>query len=491
MSGPVTLQLKPAGPVAAKFMASKGETRMIMGPIGSGKTSACLFDMINKGLLQPRSPIDGRRYAKFAVIRDTYRNLAKTTIKSWLTWFPKTMGKWAGGGNGEPASHEILFDLGGDIGEFHLTVEFIALGEHSVESVMRGWEGTGAYLNEADTLDPDVLDWVSGRCGRYPSKAHGGCRWSGVWADCNAPSYDNWVYDRFVKNRATSLEFYQQPGAMIKIGDGQYQVNPAAENLGNLPSDYYAKQIKGKQDWYIRRMILNLFGYSRKGKPVYENFNDQLHVAEHDLPFIPELPLIIGMDAGNTPAAIFLQQLADGQWRCLDELIPGHITATPFGRELNQKIHKDFPGARLFAPWCDPSADFGGSEDDLAWKQIVEKETGLRIRPAPTNNIQPRLDAVGNQLNELIEGRKPRFFLSPKCIILRRGFNDGYRYKKLQGGSVTYDDKPEKNEYSHPHDALQYGVLGGGEYAAVMGRRQQQVMGHRPMMASTDFNPLG
>jgi hypothetical protein len=32
-------------------------------------------------------------------------------------------------------------------------------------------------------------------------------------------------------------------------------------------------------------------------------------------------------------------------------------------------------------------------------------------------------------------------------------------------GTERYEDKPEKNEYSHPCEALEYGLLGGGENA--------------------------
>ena len=47
-----------------------------------------------------------------------------------------------------------------------------------------------------------------------------------------------------------------------------------------------------------------------------------------------------------------------------------------------------------------------------------------------------------------------------------------------------YDDKPEKNMYSHIHDALQYLMLGAGE-----GR--QLISGQKPLssfIARRDFN---
>ena len=38
--------------------------------------------------------------------------------------------------------------------------------------------------------------------------------------------------------------------------------------------------------------------------------------------------------------------------------------------------------------------------------------------------------------------------------MLLRGFRHGYRYKKKRTGEL--EDKPDKNEYSHIHDANQY-----------------------------------
>jgi hypothetical protein len=35
----------------------------------------------------------------------------------------------------------------------------------------------------------------------------------------------------------------------------------------------------------------------------------------------------------------------------------------------------------------------------------------------------------------------------------------GYCYKRLQVSGERYRDVPDKNSYSHPHDALQYAAL--------------------------------
>ena len=49
-----------------------------------------------------------------------------------------------------------------------------------------------------------------------------------------------------------------------------------------------------------------------------------------------------------------------------------------------------------------------------------------------------------------------------------------------------YHDEPNKNAYSHPHDALQYAMCGGGEVRALTGTRVPSPI--RPTMAATEFN---
>ena len=46
--------------------------------------------------------------------------------------------------------------------------------------------------------------------------------------------------------------------------------------------------------------------------------------------------------------------------------------------------------------------------------------------------------------------------IDPKCNNLIRGFAGGYHYRRLQVSGERYDEKPNKNRFSHVHDALQY-----------------------------------
>ena len=97
------------GPVAAAFFEDRSEASCIMGPIGSAKTSTALLKMFMIAIQQTPNE-QGIRYTKFAVIRDTYRNLSNTTIPSWKSWVPEEIGEYTGGRN-EPGRHHLKFNL--------------------------------------------------------------------------------------------------------------------------------------------------------------------------------------------------------------------------------------------------------------------------------------------------------------------------------------------------------------------------------------------
>lgn len=472
-----SLRWKPPGPVCAAFVADVESTAaLIMGPFGSGKTSG--------GVIKPftfaqalRPCLDGVTRAKFAVVRDTYPNLDKTVIASWHSWVPRGLGRFV---DSAPRLHELAFDWGGR--RVEIAVEFVALGENRIEDVMRGWEGTGAYVNEADLLAPGVISYLLGRIGRFPPKNLGGCSRSMLWADCNAPDTDNHVYTDFVESPRPGFRFYRQPGGR----------EAGAENVENLPPGYYERLAAANPDWWVRRFVDNQFGASREGKPVYPEFDDRRHVAPAPLLPVRGLPLIVGADAGGTPAASLWQRLPAGQWRGLDELVcPDEETwgPTAFGERLNALLAEPrYAGWRpeQIRGWGDPASQYAGQADE-AWLDVVSRTTGIRFRPAPSNSPAIRLEAVRRPLTRSGAGGVPMLQISPTMRVTRKGFNSHYRFRRINVGEGRYADEPEKNHWSHVHDAGQYAILGGGGHADLQHRVGAAMP--RPFQANVEFTP--
>ena len=258
--------------------------------------------------------------------------------------------------------------------------------------------------------------------------------------------------------------------------------------LKNLVAGYYENQISDQPAWYIRRMVLSKIGYSRSGKPVYPEFNPDLHVAPAELLPVPGLQLKIGVDAGRTPAGIIGQAMPNGQLRILDELCTEDMGPKRFGEALNLVLKTDkykawviprgeFAGFGGQVPppihgVGDPSAGFAGDDaDEQSWLTICSNTTGIYIAPAPTNLLTPRLEAVRRSMVKLIDGQHPGLLVSPTCKAIIKGFNSGYRYRKMKVGSrEIYEQGPDKNASSHPHDALQYLALDASDYQELLGR---------------------
>lgn len=476
-------------------MASTAAVQGINGPIGSGKTTAALMKCIRMAQAQQpsigltierqgggRGPV---RKFRLCVVRDTYRQLWKTTIPSWFKRIPKTAGDWTGAENA-PATHRILFALR-DGSTVDFQVDFVAIGENSAEDVLRGYEVTAFYLNECDLLAREVFEYARSRAGRFPDMVEGGPSWYGIIFDCNAPELSNWLFeDVFDKTpeeiAADGIELFRQPSAL----------SPQAENLANLPPGYYANQPKAA--WFVMRMIKNIPGYSRAGKPVFDEFNDALHVAPGALMPVRGIPVEIGLDAGMTPAAVLGQRMPGGTWHILDEIVTEHAGAIRFSRMLVQLLQEPrYEGVTVSRCWADPSAAYGAdkAEGESSWIELVAEHTGLIVQAAPTNALIPRLEAVRHTLTQLIDGQ-PAFLLASRCKALRKGLNAGYRYKRRVVGNVeSTDDVPEKNADSHPQDALQYLLSGGGGDVEIHRRQDaRRVATQRQARDLHDWNPM-
>lgn len=474
------LKWRPPGPVSARFMASTARIQIINGPVGSGKTTTALMKGVRLACRQV--PATGKtidigdgagprpvRKVKVAVVRDTYRQLWKTTIPSWLKRFPKEMGNFVGADQA-PAKHQLPLVLrDGTVADLH--VEFGAIGENTVEDFMRGYEPTLWYLNELDLLAKEVFTYAKGRWGRYPDMSEGGPTWHGILADCNAPEFESWLYrDIFTKSpvelAAEGIELFIQPGG----------IEPDAENVHNLPPGYYEDQSKGQPEWYVERMVKNRPGYSRAGKPVHPEFKDHIHVARRELEPIPGLPLVIGLDPRTRPSAAFVQRLPGSQRRVVDEL-QGEQNMGPrrFGALLAEMIHDRFPWARpeQIKGVVDPTAEYGVDKEngEKDWIEIVREVTGIKIEPAPTNSKDMRREALKKPLSELIDG-EPAIIISPRCRLIRAGLNTGFRYRKMAiSGAERFSEEVEKNEYADVCEALEYACLVDGAELEIKERK--------------------
>lgn len=442
-------------------MRSNAFYRGVMGPVGSGKSSACCVEIMRRGQEQ-RPDTRGHRRTRWTVVRNTYRELLDTTIKTWQSWFnPEIFGLV----KESTMTHAFSYDLP-DKTTVDIEVLFRALDRPADVKKVLSLEITGAWVNEAREVPKGIIDGLGDRVGRYPTIKDGGCSWRGVMMDTNPPDDDHWWYRLAEVDRPEGWEFFKQPGGLLEVG-GEFIENPAAENLANLEPGYYKTRAAGKTPGYIRIYYAGQYGFVQEGKPVIPEYVDALHCSQNELmPTKGWGPIYVGLDFGLTPAAVFAQRLPLGRWIWFDELVTEDMGAVRFAEVLKAKMLGEYFGFE-FEIWGDPAGDQRSQTDEKTPFQIL-KAGGINARPAPSNDFSLRREAIAVALSRIIDG-KPGLLISPKCSITRKGLAGGYHYRRMQiAGEERYQDQPFKNKYSHPVEAGGYLMMGAGEGKALV-----------------------
>lgn len=465
-----------------RFMASRRKVQAVMGPMGSGKTSAFIFKVLR--LICDQEPqADKVRRSRWLITRNTYGDLKSTTIRDWRDIVKDELGQFS---MSQPPEHKLRFRLD-DGTRVESDVMFVALDRPDHIRKLRGVQITGAWMNEAKEQPKAILDTMTMRVGRYPRLQDGGCTWRGVLMDYNAPDEDHWLFTLEHQARLGELpdfEFFIQPGGVVKIG-GKWTANPEAENLNNLEPGYYESNLQGKAEDYIKVNLGNQYGFVQDGKPVHPEYQDHIHCAQAVFAPTKGIRVIVGMDFGLTPAAAFTQRMPTGQWQQFDELVATDMGAERFAEQLSARC-AEYPGFD-FRFVGDPSGDIRAQTDeDTVFK--VLRAGKINAFPVRSNDVVLRRGALDRPLTRMIGG-KPGFLLSPKCKVTRKGLQGAFCYRRVKvAGDDRYHDEPVKSQYSHIVEGLEYALLDGGENisAPVVAPTGPSVI-----RVQTDWSPFG
>lgn len=503
MTDIVTRTLNSPGPISDAFLLSRAFIKVIIGPVGSGKTMTALRALLNvaakQGGTRDRHGVLVRK-ARVGVIRETYPNLEKNTLPSWFDVMPETEGKFTWK---QPYTHRVNLILAEDehgrptdICEFE--IEFRAIGDRSVEEVTRGWQVCAVMVDEADLQPPELLSFLTGRVGR-----------GGIDRDLmvdpqiilslNAPSIDNWVYRLAVENEMGEIddalraelgdreliEVFIQPGGR----------EPDAENLHNLPRGYYNIQAAANKHrpGYVDRMIDNKFVPLQHGQPVNPQFDYKRHVRE-GLVWNPERPLIVGVDQGLFAAAVASQRTHMGELRTLREAVMfredgktlAKIGPSAAGAMVRMMIADNFPDLRpeMLRVVADPAAWAAEDRKDseMDWIRAFSKALGHRVHKAKTNRQTLRNEAIWQAMTA-----HDGYLVDLSCRHLIRGHLGGYHYRKAEISDGELRGHLEIADTIHTHvcDAEQYAALEGEHVIGdIRGRPRRQA----PIKVVSDFD---
>ena len=448
----------------------------IVGPVGSGKTTALFFKLIFMAKKQAPGP-DGIRRSRAVVVRNTAPQLRDTTLVSWNYWFKHGVaGEWK-----ETAKTFTL-----RFADVECEVLFRPLDTPEDVARVLSLEVTFALIDEFVQIPKEIIEALSGRLGRFPGAKDGGATNWGMWGSSNPDTEDNWWFD-YLHNPA-QVERVRLPweigvpdavvndpdafaAAKAMLSDDAEKDNfrnvkyfkqpsgfsPEAENIEFLPGKraYYTNLAKGKTTAWIKQFLESEWGFSISGKPVVPSFNAGLHVSKSRLKFNPHLPLVIGYDPGMAGSAlIFGQEDLHGRLLVLAELVQiNYSTERLVIEKLKPFLRTFFPEARvIIAP--DPAAANRSQSDAKTSVDILKRH--FEVKAESNNRFPLRLNAIEHYTSRLTDAGPALVIDGLRCPELVRGLKGGWRYVIDQKKDTVTTMEPEKNKYSHPCDGFGY-----------------------------------
>ena len=339
---------------------------------------------------------DGYRRSRWVIVRNTRDQLRKTTLKSWTQWFPPGIaGTWR--------ESDMTFFL--EVNDVRAEIMFLPLDTPDDQRRLLSLEITGAFINEAREVHPEIITAVRTRMPRYPSKAMlppNTDYWYGLIMDTNPPSRDSWLHEQFEEVKPDGWEIFKQPGGL----------DPKAENRENLGPTYYEDMMTGATEDFINVHVHGQYGKSLIGRAVYEKtFKREFHVAEEELKPIQSTtyPLIIGMDFGRTPAAVIGQRDHRSRTLVLESLYVENIGLENFiNLHLKPLLRTKYMHNRYII--CGDPAGWAKSQLNEESCYDVLKRCGFEAVRAPTNEIDKRIRAVEHLLSQQSDGGAAMLF---------------------------------------------------------------------------------
>lgn len=434
----------------------------VIGPVGSGKTTGIFMKLVYMASLQAPGP-DGIRRSRAVVVRNTMPQLRDTTISSWNYWFKDgEAGTWVASRN--------MFTL--RFGDVECEVMFRPLDTPDDVARVLSLEVTFAVIDEFVEIPRQIIDALSARCGRYPSKKDGGATNWGMWGSSNPSTEDNWWFDYLHDEAITIQPAETRDAARMKdnlvnrpVRNSRYFKQPSgfsedAENIENLPggADYYNNQAKGKSEAWIKQFLESEWGFSIAGKPVVPTFKTDLHLSKAPLKYNPGLLLVAGFDPGiGGSAMMFGQEDHHGRLLVFGELVQSGIGVQRFIDErLKPYLRQRFPGldARdrfVIAP--DPAAANRTQTDERTVVDVLKRH--FKVRTESNNRLPLRLNAIEHYTTRLTDAGPALVVDAEACPLLVRALKGGWKYE-LDKDELVKGNMPAKNAHSHCGDSFGY-----------------------------------
>lgn len=457
----------------ASFAKSDAFGRLIAGPVGSGKTTGVIVEMLRRAMQQHSAP-DGFKYTRFAVVRQTLKQLKDTVLKDCDTWLQTNgLGQW----KVSDSTYYVDFD------RVRSEWIFLPLEDSTDQGRLLSMQLTGAWLSECIEMDISILGPLASRIGRYPSGGKGAPTWNGVMADTNFPA-ELTPWHSFMENPPLDWQIFKQPSGLAWNAENLDHLLQTEDTL-KLPighpdriargREYYNRIVRqfGMESDHVKRYVCAQYGDDPSGRAVFrETFRPSWHVVDNTI-VIPGYPLIVGQDFGRDPWSLICQPDHMGRL-----IVHEEVEATNIGLEKHcqeslrgRLLQSDYLGCRV-ALVGDPSGVAKSTHSEETSFGLLSR-LGFPCFPAPTNDLDPRLRAVESFLGRHTNGGPSMLINRQRCPKLIRALGGGYRFEYAKVTGIR-KPVPKKDEFSHVADTLQYVCLvcHGGMLGAIARRMQ-------------------
>lgn len=425
-----------ANPTQFGFITSRHEADLFSSRKGEGKSAALVWAAFYHTFNNPGAP--------WALIRDTWENMQRTTLQEFLQWFPPGQG-WGVYNKGERTYTWAAPEMGGG------TVFFMGMDERADASKIASMPIAGVGIDEpcpADIeksggVDEFIFTTAMGQL-RWPK-----AKWYAAKLAQNNSDELHWTYRRFIDPGTPKGDFALKPDQTAGFALWQ-PVSP--ENLSNLPAGYYERQRReyesmGRAD-LASRFVDGKVTNQQIGAAVTPEWRDDVHLAPLGLRPIRGSELILCWDWGLTPACAITTVAPSGAWLWLQACIGEGIGAYQLIQDqVKPLLHQDYKGYRIWHTG-DPSGQHRDQSDSrVSPVRVVLDELKGYWRPGPEDPMDG-LPALRACLSSIGRIRCDKIKAKPIWHAMRGGWHRAVNRSGVVSGS------PVKDVHSHIGEAL-------------------------------------
>jgi hypothetical protein len=200
----------------------------------------------------------------------------------------------------------------------------------------------------------------------------------------------------------------------------------------------------------------------RSGVAIYKIFREEYHVARGPIAAVPGIPILRGWDYGLTPACALGQLTKRPHLNIFPSLYTPQTKAIGikrFTQAVIEYCNLTYPGFH-FVDYGDPAGGQRAQTDERTCFEIQREfkdDQGRLLVDVEAGEVTwtGRHKAMEDVLGRMVDDGMAFVQIDPRERFLIDAFKGGYR-KKQVANKELYLDEPEKNEYSHLMNALEY-----------------------------------